>query len=436
MTAQTDPSLTPDDRTGQTLAGRYVLESLIGVGGMSSVYRAEDSSLGRTVAIKMFSPALASADDLRRQQDEVRMLAALNHPSLVTLFDAVADDDGRAFLVLEFVEGDDLRERLIQDSVDINDTVAIGIDIASALSYVHERGVVHRDIKPGNILVTASSTVPGALAGKLADFGIARLIDAARITMTGSVLGTASYLSPEQALGHHVTSASDIYSLGLVLLECLTGEKSFPGNGVEAAIARLSRDPVIPDNIEPRVAQLLSAMTAREPLDRPTAAEVTTRLRDLAVAGLDADIRGDRGLAAEYDPTIAMPVADETAVMTASADADATAAMTGADTTAAMTATTVMPTPTMRFPGTPATPAISVTQTRPPKSAPISRPRDNRMWLVAAGIAAALVVVAIAVSSNATLSPSPTPTAPAIEYPAVEGTLGEHLTILQESVAP
>lgn len=430
---------TPDDRTGQTLAERYLLEELIGQGGMSSVYRAHDQALGRVVTIKIFLPALAAAEDIRRQQDEIRMVATLNHPSLVTLFDAVADIDGRAFLVLEYVDGEDLRERLARGALDTEATTAIGIDVASALAYVHDRGVVHRDVKPGNILISASTTVNGAVSAKLADFGIARLVDAARVTMTGSVLGTASYLSPEQALGEVVSSASDVYSLGLVLLECLTGDKAFPGSGIEAAIARLSRDPDIPASVDPTLAELLHVMTSRDPGGRPAAIEVAATLRDFAFAST-ADPGG-----ASSAP---LPMADASAATARMAVPDATTRMGSgevptmamplteygdeegnAEGTAEGTGATVAMPPMANL--QPTAPMADM-QPTPPGSRGHSRSR-RRLILAAAGLAAVVLAIVVIVS-NAPSKPTDEPAT--IQYPVVDGPLGEHLRILQESVAP
>ncbi|MBD7996779.1 protein kinase [Arthrobacter sp. Sa2CUA1] len=278
------------------IAGRYRLTEPIGHGGMATVYRGQDESLGRDIAVKLFRASAVDPDDVERQDTEMHLLASLTHPGLVTLFDAGKDDAGRddgpageprAFLVMELIDGPDLRKRLRDQPVPAADAAYIGAELAGALAYIHARGVVHRDVKPANILL------PPAIAGtapraKLTDFGIARMVDGARITATGATLGTANYLSPEQASGSSACASSDIYSLGLVLLESVTGRIEFGGSAVEAAVARLSRDPEIPATLGPQWRSLLAAMTARTPADRPTAAEVSASLLDFRWAGASA----------------------------------------------------------------------------------------------------------------------------------------------------
>lgn len=272
-----------EDLVGQVLAGRYAVAERIGRGGMATVYRAHDEQLGRDVALKVFDSGLTSPADLQRQQGEVRHLAGLTHAGLVTLYDAVSDGD-RSFLVLEYVAGQDLRARLAAGPLPSSVVAAVGRDIASALAHLHSRDLVHRDVSPGNILLPSSDAHEHGVAAKLTDLGIARVVDAGQITATGTLIGTAAYLSPEQVRGRPVSSASDIYSLGLVLLECLTGERAFPGPAMESAVARLHRDPDTSGVVPPRWRDLLAAMTAREPSDRPTAAEAAQALADPELA--------------------------------------------------------------------------------------------------------------------------------------------------------
>lgn len=267
----------------RVLADRYETTELLGVGGAASVYRAVDRTLGRTVAIKIFNPATSDDDDYRRQHTETMLLSTLNHPGLVALHDAgmQVDEDGRTtgFLVMELVDGEDLRHRLKRGALSAEDVAQLGADLADALAYVHSEGVVHRDVKPANILLFQSADNSTRLYAKLTDFGIARMVEATMATAAGATIGTANYLSPEQAKGDPVDDRSDVYSLGLVLLECLTGEKAFPGPVVEAALARLLRDPEVPDSLGPDWADLLRRMTSRDPARRPHAHDVALQLR-------------------------------------------------------------------------------------------------------------------------------------------------------------
>ncbi|MFB9749734.1 serine/threonine-protein kinase, partial [Leifsonia shinshuensis] len=273
------PAAAAPHRAGERVADRYRLVERVGSGGMAEVFRAHDEMLGRDVALKIFRREFASAEDLQRQQAEVRLLANLSHPSLVTLFDTTSDVDGRGVLVLEYVDGTDAGARLKAGPLPAPAVAALGADIARALAYIHAKGVVHRDVSPANILLPGATS--SGVAAKLTDLGIARLVDDARITSTGFVIGTASYLSPEQAAGGPVGAPSDVYSLGLVLLECLTGRREFPGSGVESAAARLARDPEVPATLDPDWRQLLRSMVARDPGDRPAADVVAARLGEL-----------------------------------------------------------------------------------------------------------------------------------------------------------
>lgn len=265
------------------LADRYETTGLLGVGGAASVYRALDRTLGRDVAVKIFNPTTADDDNYRRQHTETMLLSTLNHPGLVTLHDAGIheDDEGRTtgFLVMELVDGEDLRHLLKRGALPAEAVAGLGADLADALAYIHAEKVVHRDVKPANILIFRSGDNATRLYPKLTDFGIARMVEATTATAVGATIGTANYLSPEQARGSSLDERSDVYSLGLVLLECLTGEKAFPGPVVEAALARLLRDPEVPDELGPAWAGLLRRMTARDPEVRPRAHEVALQLR-------------------------------------------------------------------------------------------------------------------------------------------------------------
>ena len=275
------------------LGHRYRTTELIGSGGAASVYRAVDENLGREVAVKLFNATVNGDDETRRQQTEMQLLATLNHPGLVTLLDAGVniDAEGRAasYLVMELVDGPDLRGRLKEGPLSSPATAALGADLADALNFVHSNGVIHRDVKPANILLFPQEDQDTRLYPRLTDFGIARMVEATVATAHGATIGTANYLSPEQAQGAAVDPRTDIYSLGLVLLECLTGEKAFPGPIVEAAVARLLRDPEIPGWVGPEWTEILRAMTSRMVDARPEAHEVAVALRSLGAEALLLD---------------------------------------------------------------------------------------------------------------------------------------------------
>ena len=275
---------------GQMLADRFEIISLVGRGGMASVYEARDTVLGRVVAIKVF--AVDTSDDRARLESEVQLLSGLNHPHLVTVHDArISADpaDGPSFLVMEFVTGQTLREANSGSPLTATAIATVASNIAEALSVVHQAGIVHRDVKPANILLEPGAAGGTGVRAKLADFGIAHTMGSTRLTATGMVIGTAGYLSPEQAEGRDVTSASDIYALGLVLLESLKGQAEYPGGVAESLAARLARDPAIPESLSAEWSSLLGEMLARDPASRPTAAAVARRSALIAAAGPEGD---------------------------------------------------------------------------------------------------------------------------------------------------
>ena len=257
---------------GELLDGRYRLGAVIGRGGMADVHRATDVRLARQVAVKLFRTAT------ERSSVEARLLAGLTHPALVRVYDAAPDAD-RPYLVMQLVEGPSLRHRIdAEGALDPQVTARIGTRLADALAYVHANGIVHRDVKPANILVAGDGRC------FLTDFGIARALGSARLTSKGHCIGTAAYLAPEQVRGDPVGPAADIYALGLVLLECLTGRVEYEGPELEAAVARLSRPPRLPAWLPPAWTATLAGMTARDPRHRPPAAECAERLATAALA--------------------------------------------------------------------------------------------------------------------------------------------------------
>lgn len=270
--------MSEDPMLGRVLSDRFEIMSLIGSGGMASVYRARDTVLDRVVAIKVF--AVDTSEDRARLESEVRLLSQLNHPNLVTVHDAhlsSAVDDGPSFLVMEFVGGTTLREAIAASPLSADLIVAVASGIGEALHVVHEAGIVHRDVKPANILIERGAPTTSDVRAKLADFGIAHSVGSSHLTATATVIGTAGYLSPEQAAGATVTSASDVYSLGLVVLECFTGQMEYPGSAAESLAARLGRDPVLPPWLPAGWSALLGSMLARDPADRPPALEVARK---------------------------------------------------------------------------------------------------------------------------------------------------------------
>lgn len=250
-------------------AGRFLVHELLGRGATATVFRGTDLHGGRPVAIKV-----AEGPDARqtaRIHAEARVLASLDHPAIVKFIAegvVPAGDQwaGRPFLVEEYVYGGSLAERIRSGPADAGEVACWAESALSGLAHVHARGLVHRDIKPANILISELRRS----AVRIADFGIATPVGVE--LEPGDSSGTVHYMSPEQAAGRHPGAPGDIYSLGLVLLECLTGAKAFPGTPVESLVARTLRDPEIPAGVGASWGSLLTAMTAMDPAARPPAA--------------------------------------------------------------------------------------------------------------------------------------------------------------------
>jgi len=391
--------VTPDEPTGGAplLAGRYLLGPVLGSGGMAVVHRATDTLLDRPVAVKVVRGV--DPDDAVRFRAETRVLARLHHPAVVTLYDAGTDGD-RAFLVMQLVDGESLRQRLARlGPVTVAEAGHLATVLAGALASVHAAGVTHRDVKPGNVLLDAGGEP------HLADFGIATALDSTRLTRTGMAVGTAPYLAPEQVAGEPVGPPADVYALGLLLLESLTGAPAYAGTGIEVALARLTRQPDVPATLPAGWQQLLTAMTARAAADRPSASSLPGLVPDAGATVLATA------------PTPALPIA----------------AATGAG-----------PAPTA---------LLGPTRTTLLEPAPARRPPAARRWPWVAGAGAALAAVlgGILLAGGGTggstgggggggggpASPSPPAVASATATPVSPAALGSSSpTVLRPTPAP
>jgi len=276
---------------GEVLADRYELEELVGTGGMSSVFRAHDRLLDRKVALKILHQQYSGDDDyVERFKREARSVAALSHPNVVTVIDRGEHED-RQFIVFEYVEGENLK-RLIErrGPAPVPNALELAIQIARGLAFAHQQGLIHRDVKPQNVLLNGDGRA------KVTDFGIARSLNVQRgMTQTGTVLGTSDYIAPEQAQGQRVDEHTDVYSLGVVVYELLTGEVPFPGeNFVAVAMRHINEEPPSVREKRPdvpvRVDEAVRRAMAKRPEDRfPTmdafCAELEACLAEFQAAG-------------------------------------------------------------------------------------------------------------------------------------------------------
>jgi serine/threonine protein kinase len=279
---------------GESIGGRYRLEELVGSGGMSTVYKAHDTLLERNVALKILHEHhLDDAEYVERFRREARTVAQLSHPNIVTVIDR-GDVDGRPFIVFEYVDGQTLDQLLARrGALPIDEALEIAIASARGLAFAHRHGLVHRDVKPQNILLN------GDREPKVTDFGIARSLDVKKgVTQTGTVLGTSNYIAPEQASGEGASAQSDVYSLGVVLFELLTGGVPFKGeNFVTVAMRHINEPPpsvsAQRSDVPPCVAAAVSRALAKNPRDRfPSmeafAAALEACLRELRSADTDS----------------------------------------------------------------------------------------------------------------------------------------------------
>ena len=280
---------------GVSFGGRYELDSRIAIGGMGEVWEATDHVIGRTVAIKILKDEyMGDPGFLERFRAEARHAALVNHEGIASVFD-YGEENGSAFLVMELVPGEALSTILEREgSLSTDKTLDIVAQTAAALQAAHAAGLVHRDIKPGNLLITPDGRV------KITDFGIARIADQVPLTATGQVMGTVQYLSPEQASGHPASPATDIYSLGIVAYECLAGKRPFTGESqVAIAMAQINdAPPPLAATIAEPVRNFVMSMIAKKPEDRPATASAVAR----AATALR---RGDIAGAAAIVPSIA-----------------------------------------------------------------------------------------------------------------------------------
>src|SRR5215475_7081830 len=253
----------------------FQIEARLGAGGMGEVYQARDTRLGRSVAVKMLPEVFArDADRVARFEREAKLLASLNHANIAALY-GMEQADGKHFLVMELVEGETLAERITRGALPIEEALKIAHQIAEALEAAHEKGVIHRDLKPANVKITPEGKV------KVLDFGLAKALEvgptqvasnsptmlSAAATNAGVILGTAGYMSPEQARGHAADQRSDAFSFGCVLYEMLTGRQTFPGETVTDIIASvIARDPdyrALPANLNPKARDLIRRCLAK-----------------------------------------------------------------------------------------------------------------------------------------------------------------------------
>jgi eukaryotic-like serine/threonine-protein kinase len=354
----------PAEMTGETIAGRYRLLEPLGSGAMSAVWLAHDDELERQVAVKLLAP---SADRARFER-EARAVAALSHPNICALYD-YGEADGKPYMVLEYLPNGSLEERLHAGQPLADDeTLRIATELAAGLAHAHERGLVHRDLKPANVLFDAEGRA------KIADFGIARMGDGGTLTEAGTVLGTASYISPEQAGGLPAGPASDVYSAGVILFRMLTGAFPFVSTNVMELVRMHRDDPPRPvadarPDAPPRLASIVAASLAKDPADRPPdGAALLRELRggDEAAAAIDAtQVLRPRPAARRRRPPL-VPLAAIAAVLLVAGGALATLLTGGGSSNGTSTTTSGLSLPRVPAIGSTSPTTTSATTTRAP----------------------------------------------------------------------
>ena len=291
---------------GEVIADRYELEELVGSGGMSSVFKARDRLLDRNVALKVLHPHYAEDGEyVERFRREARAVAQLSHPNIVTVIDR-GESDGRQFIVFEYVDGENLKEVLQENGpLPVRDALELALGVARGLAFAHDHGLIHRDVKPQNVLLNGDGRP------KVTDFGIARSLDIEHgVTQTGTVLGTSNYIAPERASGGRVDTQTDVYGLGVVLFELLTGDVPFSGDNFVAVAMRHINEPPpsVLDrrgDVPPRVAAAVDRALAKDPRQRFPSMDAFAAELEACIAELTAG---------HADPNATLVVAPQRAI--------------------------------------------------------------------------------------------------------------------------
>ncbi len=272
---------------GELIAGRYELEELVGSGGMSSVFRAHDTLLERRVALKLLHEHYGGDDEyVERFRREARAVAQLSHPNIVTVIDR-GEDDGRQFIVFEYVSGENLKAMVDRKGpLPVRQALELAIEIARGLAFAHAQGLIHRDVKPGNILLDENGKA------YITDFGLMKDREASVLTRPGQALGSMDYMAPEQIRGEEVTAQSDVYALGCVMIECLSGQPPFADRqGMRILWAHLQEDPPDPsagrDDVPPDVGWAITRALEKEPEKRPPTATAYAHMVRIAALGMN-----------------------------------------------------------------------------------------------------------------------------------------------------